>query len=263
MQITENTLVPVSQDMLEEAEPLVGGAIQFIESLLEKITEDSEAVKNRIIATPQDSAQVTMMVKRLKFNKKQLEDERMEVSGVHRRRADQVNAFFKNFTTAIDEGVKIGTDNIGAYIQEQQRIADEKAKLERERVQREADERAAELKKKADEAIEVAADDDYDKEGRDRAMADAEDAEAEANAIQAAPVEAEVVMSRGTGATASVTYGYSAKIVDVTAIPEYILDVPAVMTAITKELNSIAKKRKETFKVPGAELVKTPKTNIR
>ena len=39
----------------------------------------------------------------------------------------------------------------------------------------------------------------------------------------------------------------SAKIVDVTEIPKYVLDVPSVMEAITKELNAIARKRKDTF----------------
>jgi len=264
--IQDNAVMIIPPDNVEAIKKLVGGpVIRFIESMLDEIALQNKIIKGRVVVSKEDNTAVTEAVKRLKILNKKLEEKRLEVSGIHRNRQQRTNDFFKLFSVQIDTGGTAGLTSSTAYLREEERKAKEAARIEQERLDKEAEERAAALRKEAEELTEVATDEESypDEEMREVALDDADRLESAANAVEAAPVEVERTIQRTGFATSSLRKAYSAKVVDVSKIPVYILKKPKVVEAITTALSAIARSDKETFDIEGAELVTTEKAGIR
>ena len=180
-------------------------------------------------------------------------------------RQKAVKGFFDQFIDKIDAIVETASNNSLHYLQEKQRLAREEARIAQEAAAKEARDKAEKLRKDAEEKLNVAVDTSgaYSQEMQDVALQEAEVAEAHADVVEAQEV-GETVVKTGTGySTAGIEYNYSAQVIDISKIPQWILKKPKVTEAINKALSVEARTDKDTFSIEGAELVKTPKASIR
>jgi len=265
--LQDNPIAIQSDEQIEQAKKLAGAvAIQTVEDMLPKLEKFRKIVENKIIRNDQDSGDMGDGIKRAKIYMKKLTDLRGECSGVHLARQKAVLSWFNQFIDIMDAAIKTGGVNQTHYLEEKQRLEIEQARIAQEAAAKEARDKAEALRKAADEAIDVAVDDTgaYSEENKELALEDAEVAEAHAEIVEAQVVEAPAITGVGTGfSKTKLTYTYSAKVVDVTKIPERILNKPKVIEVINKMLSAEAKTDKDTFAIEGAELIKTPKASNR
>ena len=247
-----NALVEVPQGM----KPSLSEAVStYVDSVISNMVPLKNDLANIIIADDKTSGFVANCIKGLTGGASKLEAKKLETTEAMRSEVAGINSYFKLLTDELKAIKATATEAQKVYLIEKQKELDAAAALA---VQKEKDRLAA----LAEELIEVAADEESypDEAMRDHAELSAHAAE---EAIEHVSAIKETAKIGGGAGTSSLSYDYSAEIVDMKAIPLFILQRRKVLEEIQKELNREAKSQKEHFAVDGAKLVKNIKVGTR
>lgn len=213
----------------------------------------TELLKNRVIANNTDAAAITDGLAIFGNARRKLEELRVDLVTPHNDELKSINGFFRAMREEIESTEKTTSKSLLAYNKEQERLAEEKAELERKA---EADR----LRLEAEEKAEIAIDDESypDEQLRDEALADGAALERQAERVEAAPIEEVKVRSRGisTGAASRTNKRWFATVTDRSKLPDEYLVIDQ------KALDAVARALKDKFNVPGAKADYTEKLSV-
>jgi F0F1-type ATP synthase membrane subunit b/b' len=217
------------------------------ESILAPAARALIAARDFTIATAEDVTIATAEARSAKLHWDQLEAMRTSLKGPIDEAAANVQRRFKPALDRWSEVAKEYRDKMGAYAEEQRRIAaaaqakaDEAARKERERLEREAAKAEAAGKVEVAEAKRVALD----------------ELEMAPTAVQA-PEKMEGV---------SIATTYDAELVNMLDLAKYIIKNPMYLPLLTIEpanVRRLAQSLRDQFAIPGLKLVKKSQARVR
>jgi len=196
------------------------------------------------INSPENENKGGDLLKMLKTIVKSAEDDRTSITGPINASLKLINAKYKEITNPVNAAIKVLNKKMVDYKLEQQRIAQEKERIEREEREAKVLEKAAEL----------------ESQGKD---------EAAAEVVEAAEVASETTQTEASkssvrsdyGATTTMTDKWSAEVVDIRilckAVAEGKADIDCVLPNMPV-LNKLAKSMKSDMNISGVTSVNNP-----
>ncbi len=191
---------------------------------------------------------------RAQFNKrkKDLDEQRLEMTSGARETITMVNSAFKLIIERAERAVQLCDNMLKPYLAEQRRIREEAEREERERKEEER-RRQEQLEREAEEAKRIAQE-STDKAALTEAEKKVADARSDVDEIRRTPAKPKPKKSvtGSLGSKTGLRKIWKYRVVDIDKVPEEYL-LPPEDRVKKGELNKIAKKDQETAFVPGIE----------
>lgn len=202
------------------------------------------SVGRAVIDSPETENKGGDLLKMLKTIKAKAEEDRKTITGPINAALKAINAKYKLVTVPVDGAIKDLNQKMVTYKMEVQRKIQEQERIEREKREAEALEKAAEL----------------EADGKDEAASELVEMAENASEKTQEAVKSQTVRS-DHGATTTMTDKWSAQVVDLRALCQAIVDGKADVNCVMENqphLNKLAKSMKDELKIPGVAAVNNP-----